>query len=105
MKKVLNTYHTRGFDVLNLHADMEFECIKNEMMAVIMNLNASDDHVGEVERSIRTIKERVRADVHGMPFKRLPKLMIIELVRRAVKVLNQFPALDRVSSRSVHSPS
>ena len=98
MKTVLNTYNTRGFEVVELHADMEFECIQEAMRPTLMNLNARDDHVGEVERSIRTIKERVRADVHGMPFKRLPKLMIIALVQRAVKVLNQFPALDGVSS-------
>ena len=32
-----------------------------------------------------------------MPFKRLPKLMIVELVRRALMILNQFLALDGVS--------
>jgi hypothetical protein len=62
-----------------------------------MNLNAHGDHVSEVERSIRTIKERVRADVHSMLFKRLPKMMVVELVHRAILVLNQFPALDGVS--------
>jgi hypothetical protein len=97
MKIVLNTYHTRGFDVVDIHADMEFRCINDEMLPAQMNPNASDEHVGDVERSIRTIKERVRADVHGMLFKRLPKLMVVELVRRAVKVLKHFPALDRVS--------
>jgi hypothetical protein len=51
-------------------------------------LTARDAHVGEIERSIRTIKERVRADVHDMPYKRLPKMMMIEFVRRAVMILN-----------------
>jgi hypothetical protein len=97
MKIVLNTYHTRSFDVLDIHANMEFGCIKHEMLPATMSLNPSDDHVGDVKQSMRTIKERVRADVHGMPFKRLPKLMVIELVRRAVTVMNQFPALDGVS--------
>jgi len=36
-------------------------------------------------------------DIHGLPFKRLPKLMITELIRRAVMLLNVFPALDGVS--------
>ena len=90
-------YEARGFDVVDIHADMDFECIKDDVRPILMNLNAHDDHVGEVERSIRTIKERVRADVHSMPFKRLPKIMVVELVNRAVLVLNQFPALDGVS--------
>ena len=95
---VLNTYAARGFDVVAIHADIQFECLKNELLPIRLNLTAQDDHVGEVERSIRTIKERVRADVHSMPFQRLPRLMIIELVRRSVLVLNQFPALDGVST-------
>ena len=65
-------------------------------MPTLMTLNASDDHVGDVVRSIRTIKERICANVHGMWFKTLPRLMIVELVRRAVMVLNQFLALDSV---------
>jgi hypothetical protein len=96
MKVVLNTYQTWGFDVKDIHANMEFGCIKNKMLPVLMTLNASDDHVGDVERSIQAIKERIRADAHSMPLKRLPRLMIVELVRCAVMVLNQIPALDGV---------
>jgi len=76
---------------------MEFACIQHNVLPTQFNITPRDAHVGEVERSIRTIKERVRADIHDMPFKRLPKLIIVELVRRAVQVLNQFPALDGVS--------
>jgi len=36
--------------------------------------------MGDVEQSIWTIKEQVRSDVHDMPFKHLPKMMIVELV-------------------------
>ena len=96
-RTVLDVYQGRGFNIVDIHADMDFECIKDEVRLTRMNLNAHDDHVGEIERLIRTIKERVRADVHSMPFKRLPKMMVVELVRRAVLVLNQFPALDGVS--------
>ena len=95
---VLNMYQARGFDVITIHADIQFECLVNELLPIRLNLTAHDDHVGEVERSIRTIKERVRADVHSMPFNRLPRLLIIELVRRSILVLNQFPALDGVST-------
>jgi len=56
-----------------------------------------DAHMGEVEHSICTVKEQVRANVHSLPFKWLPKMLVIEPVRRAVRLLNQFPALDGVS--------
>ena len=93
----ITLYRTRGFDIVDIQADMEFACIQHNVLPTQFNITPRDAHVGEVERSIRTIKERVRADIHDMPFKRLPKLIIVELVRRAVQVLNQFPALDGVS--------
>jgi hypothetical protein len=96
-KLAVELYRARGFNVTNIHADMEFECIQHELLPTFFDFTPRDAHVGEVERSIRTIKERVRSDIHAMPYQRLPKLMIIELVRRAVKVLNQFPALDGIS--------
>ena len=96
-RTAIDLYQGRGFNVVDVHADMDFECIKHDIRPMLMNLNAHDDHVGEVERSIRTIKERVCADVHSMLFRRLPKMMIVELVRRAILILNQFPAQDGVS--------
>jgi hypothetical protein len=97
LRSSLDVYNARGFNVTSIHSDMEFECVQYDLLPTQFELTPRDAHVGEVERSIRTIKERVRSDIHGMPFKRLPKMLIIELVRRAVKVLNQFPALDGVS--------
>lgn len=76
---------------------MDFGCIQQDIPGVHFELTAQDAHVGEVERSIRTIKERVRVDINDTPYKRLPKMMTIELVRHAVMILNQFPALDGVS--------
>jgi hypothetical protein len=56
------------------------------------------EHVGEIERLIRTIKERVRATAHGLLFDRFPKLMIQEMVTFAVQCLNLLPADDGLSS-------
>lgn len=95
---VVKLYQSRGLSVVDIHADMEFKCIENDMIPVRLNLTAHDDHVGEAERSIRTVKERVRADVHGLPFKRLPKVIVLELLRQTITVLNQFPALDGISA-------
>jgi len=55
--------------VHDMHADMEFECVQHDFLPTVINLTPRDVHVGEVERSIHTIKERIRADVHSMPFK------------------------------------
>jgi hypothetical protein len=94
---VINAHRQRGFIVSNIHADGAFECMREAVAPTILNINAADEHVGEVERSIRTIKERVRAALHALPYKRLPKEMIKGVVRFAVKALNQFPAEDGIS--------
>ncbi|KAI2509414.1 Reverse transcriptase (RNA-dependent DNA polymerase) [Fragilaria crotonensis] len=63
-----------------------------------MNIVTTDSHVGEIERSIRTIKERLRSSVHGLPFKRLPRIMITHMVSDSVRCLNQFPRANGISS-------
>ncbi|KAI2490729.1 Reverse transcriptase (RNA-dependent DNA polymerase) [Fragilaria crotonensis] len=62
-----------------------------------LDVVAPDSHVGEIERSVRTVKERLRSTVHGLPFKRLPKLMVVHMVADAVRCLNMFPADNGVS--------
>jgi len=91
-------YKSRGFNISNLHANMESECIRNDVLPSRLNVTAADNHVGEVERSIRTMKERARTTIHGLPFKQLPKVMIQALVYHAAKGLNQFPAKNGISN-------
>jgi hypothetical protein len=74
INRALFLYCSRAFFVVDIHADVEFECVRDQIAPVLLNVVAPDAHVGEVERSIRTIKERNRTTVHGLPFKRLPKL-------------------------------
>jgi hypothetical protein len=64
---------------------MEFECIRNNVLPLRLNVTAAANHVGEVKRSIWTMKERTRTTIHGLPFKPLPKLMIQALVYHATK--------------------
>jgi hypothetical protein len=93
----LHLYRSRGFSVSDLHTDNEFECIREHILPVHLNTVASDGHVGKVERSIRTIKERNRTTVHGLPFKRLPRLMVREIIKHSVTCLNQLPDDNGVS--------
>jgi hypothetical protein len=96
--QVINMYEMRGFSVTRVEADREFSCIGNELLPTPLNVADADDHVPEVERSICTIKERVRCLVQGLPFfKRMPKTMMRAVVENSNKVLNQFPAKKGVS--------
>jgi hypothetical protein len=42
-----------------------------------INTTAAKEHVPEVERKIRLIKERRRGILNTLPFKKMPRLMLI----------------------------
>jgi hypothetical protein len=96
-KAILNLCQTRGFDTFRTEADRELTCITNDVLPAALNVAKADDHVHEVERSIRTIKERVRCTVQGQPCQRVPKIMVRATVEEAHKDPNQFPAKDGTS--------
>ena len=54
-------------------------------------------HVGEVERSIRTIKEWVRCSIHDLPFRNYPRVLITGCITYNIKRLNSIPAEDGIS--------
>jgi hypothetical protein len=88
IQSVIRLYHARSLIVRDIHADNEFECIRADILPIDMHVVPADSHVGEIERSIRTLKERIRSTVHGLPFKRLPKLMVKELTKYSAQCLN-----------------
>jgi len=63
-----------------------------------VNIYARHEHVGEIERSTRTIKERCRATCHSIPFKRFTKLMVRSLIEGVVFMLNSFPSKTGISN-------
>ena len=97
---VIAVYKQRGFRVRECHGDGEFEPLRADLADVGSHLNvtAEDEHVPEVERYIRTLKERARSTYNMVPFKKMPGIMIVELVHGANYWLNMFPANDGVSS-------
>jgi hypothetical protein len=94
---VINMYEARGFNITRVEADREFSCITNDILPIALNIADADDHVHEVEWSICTVKERTRCTIQGLPFRRIPKLMMRACIEGAHKTLNQFPARDSVS--------
>ena len=96
---VIKLYQKRDFEVMDVHADKEFECIRTDIDPIEMNIVPHDDHVPEVERSIRTIKERARATIHGLPYPKFTRLMIRKLASTVIQTLNQMPAQHGVSDK------
>ena len=81
---------------------MEFKVLEDYMIDDDNSINMvyvpAQQHVPEVERAIRVIKERFRAAYHSLPYKMIPKLMVKALVGRLVKWLNMFPPQGGISA-------
>ena len=89
VERVCNQYLQRGFELRSIHADNEFECIRDDVSPVHLDIVTANGHVPEIERSIRTMKEDARTVIHGMPFRRLPKVFVKHLIQFVTKNLNQ----------------
>jgi hypothetical protein len=48
LDSAFHNYRTRGFNITDLHADNEFECISEHILPIHLNPVAADGHVGEV---------------------------------------------------------
>ena len=67
--KCMLEYTKRGFEVVDVHADKEFECLREGLGNVSLEVCGPDEHVPEVERSIRTMKETMQATAHGLSYR------------------------------------
>jgi hypothetical protein len=97
---VMLFYRQRGFRVKECHGDGEFEALRANIAdaGAALNITSEAEHVPEIERYIRTLKERARSAYNTVPFKKLPGVMIVEMVHWSNFWLNMFPANDGVSA-------
>ena len=95
LRKVVAIYRRGGLRPRMLLADGAFcsDKMKTELqlIGVLLNPTARDEHVGDIKRYIRTVKERMRCVYNTLPFKEIPKVMIIEMAKFATFWLNSFP--------------
>ena len=100
LKRVIRLYNRGGFAVQTILMDMEFDKVAPHLEGdVVVNTSAAREHVAEIEREIRTEKERARCVSSTLPFKRLHKLVVINLVQFATMWLNAFPSKSGISSK------
>jgi hypothetical protein len=111
-KEIYQYYLQRGFHITVLHVDGEFAPLKTliETMPsrpIMVNLASANEHVPEIERRIRVVKERCRSSRHNLPFQRIPKLLTTHIVFNSVRMLNFFPEkggiLDKISPKTIMS--
>ena len=95
LEAIVKLYTSRGFTIKTIMADNEFEPIRATFP--ILNTTAQDEHVPDIERCIRTVKDRTRSTYNVLPYKHVPRLILIHLVKNSVLWLNALPAMDGVS--------
>ena len=96
---VATLYRKAGFKVTTALMDGEFVPLRGGLAKIGITLNETsrDEHVGDIERYIRTIKERMRSIYNTMPFHKVPARLVIEMAKTAVFWLNAFPVSKGVS--------
>jgi Zn-finger domain-containing protein len=80
LKQIYGIYRKRGFRIQLIIGDSEFECTRGAIAADIqsnLNICGEDEHVPEIERCIRTVKERTRCTYNVTPFDHFPPRMLI----------------------------
>ena len=63
-------------------------------MGVTLNKTSRDEHVGDIERYIRTVKECMRAIYNILPFNKIPARLVIEMAKASIFWLKGMPPND-----------
>ena len=66
------------------------------LVNIEVNIAAAREHVGEVQRKIRTAKERGRLIVNKLPYSYLQSHIIIHLVYFILMLLNLLPDFKEI---------
>ena len=98
LRKVIDKYKNRGFSVDFVHGDKQFQCLKEDMAPVKIQIASKGENLSEVKRSIQTIKGDIQILYHALPFKKYPPLMIKEMLEHQANIRNRFPGRNGVSS-------
>lgn len=93
LKDIVADYEHQGFKICTAFGDNAFEPLKgwmNQELDIVLDTCDAESHVPRAENAIKFVKERVRCARSQMPFKKFPKRVTIELVKRMVVLINSF---------------
>jgi len=67
LNEIRQLYSSRGFRVENIHGDNDFnrEDIKRSELPTLFHIYGRDEHVGIIESSNRTVKNKARTMAHA----------------------------------------
>ena len=99
LQRIIRVHNRAGFTVQMILMDNEFEKVRHHLHETTLNIPAAGEHVAEIERRIRVIKERSRGIINTLPYLHFPQIMMINLLHFIVMWLNNFPSNTGISSR------
>ena len=91
-------YKYRDFTITDYHGDNEFEHLHNFLSPAHLHTCSTNEHIGNIKRSIRTIKKKVICRCTSIPYKKFTKIMKRSLVQDMITRLNSFTSKDGISS-------
>jgi hypothetical protein len=95
--QMIDLYTWGGFQVGTALMDNKFENLQNLVPILAINIMAAKEHLPEVECKIRLIKEQERGILNTLPFKKMPRIMLIKLIYHVMLWLNTFLTKTGVS--------
>ena len=90
----------RGFVISTLLMDGQFESLRGNLAELHISLHtvSNNEHVPDIERHIRTTKERARCIYNTLPFKQMPARMVTEMIYVSTFWLNSFLPSNSIST-------
>jgi len=98
IKAIINIYQARGIKINQINGDNEFGCVKDAFIPTRLNIVAAEEHVGDVERSIRTLKDGIRTHISRLPYTHYPRAMVAGAAMHTLISINQLPTTNGVST-------
>jgi hypothetical protein len=98
IRRIMDLYARGGFQVGTVLMDNEFESLRSLVPIIVVNTKAAKEQVTKIECRIRLIKEQGQGILNTLPYKKMPQLILIELIYHIVLWLNAFPMKSGVSA-------
>ena len=100
-KEIYQYYLHHRFCITTVQSGEEFAPLQAMVASLpggpMINLTSANEHVPEIKRKIRVVKEICRAARHSLPFQRIPKILTIHIVLQTLKLLNLFATKGGIS--------
>jgi hypothetical protein len=100
IRHIMDLCSDGGFQVGTVLMDNKFEKLRVLIPILIVNTTAAKEHMPEEARYTYLPDQRVwdRGILNTLPFKKMPQIILIELIYHVVLWLNAFPTNSRVST-------